>query len=318
MKMGDRASFLAGSATALTLLRNRPASAQSLPAITILNIPVDTAGTAYYAVDKGFFTRAGLNASISSLTNGAQIVTALVASQADFGVSPTTSVVQARERGIRLDMVAPAGLYTTTVPSHGVLVRADSPARTLRDLVGKTVAVIGLQNIGAVALNATLERDGIAVSSVNIVEMPAGTMLVALEAGKIDAANLDEPFLGQALAKGMRNVVDTYRTIAPRWLQGAYVCTESYAKANPDLVRRFADAIAQAAAWANQKSNAAEAWKILDKYTNTTTPPERPHIVYAERLISADVQPLIDVSAKYGLLKSAVPAKDLFAPGIGN
>jgi hypothetical protein len=67
--------------------------------------------------------------------------------------------------------------------------------------------------------------------------------------------------------------------------------------------------------WGNR--NPAEAWKILDKYAKTTTPPDRSHVRYTDRLRASDIQPLIDASAKYGLLKTTIPAKDLFAPGVG-
>ena len=37
---------------------------------------------------------------------------------------------------------------------------------------------------------------------------------------------------------------------------------------------------------------------------------------YPDKLLAADLQPLIDASAKYGLLKARFAAKELFAPGI--
>jgi hypothetical protein len=37
---------------------------------------------------------------------------------------------------------------------------------------------------------------------------------------------------------------------------------------------------------------------------------------YPERLRASELQPLIDASAKYGLLKASFPAKDIIAPGV--
>ena len=37
---------------------------------------------------------------------------------------------------------------------------------------------------------------------------------------------------------------------------------------------------------------------------------------YPDRLRVADLQPLIDVAAKYGYLQKAFPVREIFAPGI--
>jgi hypothetical protein len=39
-------------------------------------------------------------------------------------------------------------------------------------------------------------------------------------------------------------------------------------------------------------------------------------IAYVDKLTPAQVQPLIDASANYGVTEKTFPASDLFAPGI--
>jgi hypothetical protein len=39
-------------------------------------------------------------------------------------------------------------------------------------------------------------------------------------------------------------------------------------------------------------------------------------ITYVDRLVPAQVQPLIDASAKYGIIERPFPALELFAPGL--
>jgi hypothetical protein len=55
---------------------------------------------------------------------------------------------------------------------------------------------------------------------------------------------------------------------------------------------------------------------MLQAYGQRAIDPNQTRMYYPDRLRMADLQPLIDASAKYGILKAPFPAKDLFAPGI--
>jgi hypothetical protein len=55
---------------------------------------------------------------------------------------------------------------------------------------------------------------------------------------------------------------------------------------------------------------------LLADYAKTPANPNVQRMYYPERLRASELQPLIDASAKYGLLKAAFPAKDIIAPGV--
>jgi NitT/TauT family transport system substrate-binding protein len=314
MRTTRRAFIAAGAATALAGMGQSAVLGQTETKIRVIGVPIDVSAEPYYAKEQGFFKRVGLDAEISTLGNGAQIIAALVGGKVDFGAGGTTSIALAHERGLPIAAVAPAGSYSATLRSHGLVVAADSPIREPKDFLNKTIATAGLKTLGDVALHAWFDKNGLDVAGLKLIEMPYGTMASALAAGRIDGADLEEPYLSAALASGARFVANVFDAIAPQWVEGAYFCTTSYAKTHPDIVRKFADAIAMAATWANR--NPVDAWKVLDKYANTTTQTTRQHVLYTERLHVADLQPLIDASAKYGLLQKSFPASDLFAPGI--
>lgn len=311
-----RALCLASGLVSLGTMTGAPAIAQTLTKVSMISIPIDVSGTAYYAVDMGFFKQHGLDVDIQSMQNGAAAVEAIASGKIDFGSGGTTSIALARERGIPLVMVAPSAAYSVAIRSHALVVAPDSSIKTPKDLVGKTLGSAGLKTIGDVALHAWLEKNGVDYNSVKMYELPFASMQAALMAGRIDAADLEVPYLTADLAAGDRIIGNVFDAIGSTWIEGAYFTTTAYAAAHPDVIKKFADAIAEASDWANK--NPAEAWKVLDKYTNSTTPPGTKHVLYPERLTASAIQPVIDVSAKYGLLKASFPAKDLFAPGIGN
>lgn len=287
MNVPSRARFLAAAA-GLGAVSASPALAQSETHISVIAVPIDISAAPFFALDEGIFKKHGLDAEVSQLGNGAQVLAAVVAGKVDFGAGGTASVALAHERGLPVVMVAPSGAYSSAIRSHGLVVPADSPIRSPKDLNGKTIATAGLKTIGDVALHAWFAKNGVDAAGVKLIEMPYGTMLASLSGAKVDAADLEVPYLDMALAQGARFVANVFDAIAPEWIEGAFFCTLDYAKAHPDVVRRFGDAIAEAGVWA--KNNPAEAWNILDKYTKTTTPPGRPHVVFPERLRAADIQ----------------------------
>lgn len=302
--------------SALLCLARNDAGAQAPTTIHIISVPIDVAAEPYYAVEKGFFKAAGIDAEVSSLANGPAIIAALVAGSAEFGTGGTVSIATAHEKGIPLVVVAPAGFYSDKTPSEELVVAKTSSITQPKDLDGKTIAVSGLKTIAEASLHAWADKNGVDFSSLRLIEMPPSAVDDALAAGRIDAADLSEPILSSALAAHSRALASVFAAIAPEWMEGAFFCTADYAKAHPDIVRTFSRVMAQTAAWAN--THPADTAQILAKYTKVAPAPTMARVIYKDRLRLADLQLLIDAGAKYGLLTKSFPASELVAPGLGS
>ena len=134
-------------------------------------------------------------------------------------------------------------------------------------------------------------------------------MPAALDAGRIDAALITEPFLTVA-TKTARVLGYGYDGISKHFLVGAWVAAPQWASAHADLVKRFQAVMHDTAVWAN--ANQAKTGDILAKDLKFD-----PALVatmvrarYTEQLTPALMQPLIDVSAKFNGFKS-FPAQEL-------
>lgn len=311
-----RRAALGAVLAALVCLLGNGAGAQDLVKIHIISVPIDVAAEPYYAVEMGFFKKAGIDAEVSSLANGPAIIAALVAGSVEFGSGGTVSVATAHERGIPLVVVAPAGFYSDKAPTEQLVVAKTSSITQPKDLNGKTVAVSGLKTIAEASLHAWADKNGVDFSNLRLIEMPPSAMDDALASGRIDAADLSEPVLSAALAAHSRALASVFAAIAPQWMEGSFFCTADYAKAHPDIVRKFNAVIAQTATWANAHHD--ETAKILEKYTKIAPSPSMNRVVYQERLRFADLQLLIDAGAKYGLLKASFPASEIVVPGLGS
>jgi NitT/TauT family transport system substrate-binding protein len=310
----NRQAFITGAGIAVAVAGvSLPGTAQQLATLKIATTPVDIGAEVFYAQDKGFLKNNGLDAQIQVISNGAAITAAVMSGAIDIAQANIASLASAHEAGLDVVIVAPAGQYSSKTPTTALVVTKNSPIKTGKDLNGKTIAGNGLKNITQVGAFAWMDKNGGDTSTTKFVEMPFPDMPGALTAGRIDAAVIAEPELSAALAKGeVRVLANCYDAIAKDFMIGAWFTTGTWAKAHPDLVKRFSKAMSQTAEWANK--NQAASGELLTKYTKIEVAPNMKRAVYADKLTPALVQPLIDGAAKYGITKKSFPANDIIDP----
>ena len=298
-------------ATAAVPLAARPAFGQSLIPVKVATTPTDIGAQPFYATDMGFFKAQGLDVDTQIISNGAAITAAVLGGAIDVAQSNVVSLALAHQRGLDIVVIAPAGLYSTKEPTSAIVVKSSSPYKTAKDLNGKVIACNGLQNISQIGPEAWLDKNGGDVASYKWTDMPFPDMLAALDTGRVDAALIAEPVLSDALDHGNRVLGNAYDGIAPSFLIGAWFTTGAWAKAHPDVVKKFQKAMLVSAEWANK--NRALSAQSLTKATKIVVQPNMRRATYAEKLDATQMQPLIDATAKYGTLKTTFPAIDLVA-----
>jgi NitT/TauT family transport system substrate-binding protein len=290
-----------------------PAAGQTSLTLEAAGPPNDTGALLFYAADMGFYEKAGLHVKVTSLNNSGSISSAIASGAIQVGSFAVSVGALARDKGLPLAMVAPAGLYLSTAPTSGLLVLKGSPVRRAADLDGKTIATRDISNMSYFGAKQWIDRNGGDSKTIHWVEIPDTGDVAALTAGRIDAASVSEPALDDALRAGeTRSLGSVFDAIGKRFLISGYFMSEEYAAAHPDVVRKFAEVMSATARWAN--ANRAQSARILEKYAQAPVLPGSTRVTYAERLQSADVQPVLDLLVNYGLLKNPLRAKDLFSP----
>jgi NitT/TauT family transport system substrate-binding protein len=287
------------------------ADAQSV-AIRAATVPIDSGAELYFGKELGFFDRAGLDVHVDTISSGSAIAAAVASGALDVGFDNVGSIAAAYKRGVPLTIIAPAGLYEDDAPTTALVVKKGSPISSARDLNGKTVAVNAVKNITQFTTLAWSDRNGGDPASLRFVEMPFPQMIPALAQDRVDAAVIAEPALtaSKSIARVLGN---SFGAIGKEYLIGGWFCTRSWAGEHPDVVRRFAEAMHATATWANQLQNRKRSAEILAKYAklDLRVVNGMQRCVYGETLNAALMQPQIDISAKYGLLSAAFPARDL-------
>jgi NitT/TauT family transport system substrate-binding protein len=309
MKRSQAIALLAGGAAGFPLA----ASGQAKRTIHVGANAGESLSEGLLALKAGFFSRAGLDVELVICANGGAMTTGIISGAIDVGPSNIASIAAAHIRGLELSVFAPSVLVESSDPPLTIIaVRSDSPIHTAKDCSGKTFALSTVRDLQQAAVMTWLDRNGGDSSSVSFVEMPGGSQLAALLSKRVDAALLVEPFLSESKAD-TRMVARPYDSLGSRLLTFGWVANNTWLAANVDVVPRLTAAIRETALWANRNHDATAA--ILSSVSKL---PTAAYAVARQRfsdgqLDPAMIQPIIDASARYGVLKSAFPAADLIA-----
>ena len=304
-------SFIARVLFAAIVSTAAPAVGQAPATLTLSTNPIDSGAEVYYADDLGYFAKAGLNVTIQPGANGAAIAAAVAGNAVDIGYADVGTLAKAHTRGVDFTIIAPAALWDSSAPVNVLLVAKNSPIRSAKDLNGKTIAVPGLGTAASFVVFAWLDANGADSSTVKFIELPYSAMPAAIEAGRVDAAHVAEPFLSVA-KEHARAFASADDTLGKQYLRTVWFARTSWAAAHPDLVARFVSAMRQTALWANDKRNYAKSGAILVQHAKID-----PALVasmtrarYGLSLDPALLQPEIELNAKYDHFTS-FPSSDL-------
>jgi NitT/TauT family transport system substrate-binding protein len=256
-----RASALIFGGAALCVSAAR-GDAQSQTTVRIATIPIEPGAEVYFAKEKGFFAKAGLDADIQPMQGGSAIAAALVSGAIDIGFLAIDALAAIHRKGVQLVALAPGTEYLSpfTTQNAALLVPARSLVQKAQDLNGKTVAVISLNSLTHTAVRTWMDKNGGDASTVKFVEIPSSAMATALGASRVDAAEVAEPFIGEAKKYG-RVLEYGFDSIAKRFITTGWCSTPQWARDHAALADRFAVAMRATATWAN--ANPQESGAIL-------------------------------------------------------
>lgn len=235
--------------------------------VTVGVIPIVDVAPIYLGKEKGFFSSRGIDLTMESGQGGAAIVPGVLSGQFQFGFSNVTSLMLAQTQGVPIKVVANGVASTGKEGADfgGVTVRGDSPIQSAKDLAGKKVAVNTLKNIGDTTVRESVRKAGGDPSTIGFVEIGFPQMPAALAGGQVDAAWVVEPSLSVVKAQGGRVIAWNYVDAAPNLTVAAYFASTKLMQENPDLVKRFTEAINESLTYAAAHSE--EVRQVLGTYT---------------------------------------------------
>jgi NitT/TauT family transport system substrate-binding protein len=168
---------------------------------------------------------------------------AYLAGELDAGTAPGLAVIAAREKGMDIKIVASVCLeakgdkyFTTTY-----MVKDAGPVKSIKDLKGGTIGVVGIQTATDLWARAGLINAGLAPDKdTKVVPMAFPVIGDAVRTGKVSAGTFVEPFYSAEMAKGgLRKLFTAVDAVGYDHELLDIFFGEKFLKANPEAVRAF-------------------------------------------------------------------------------
>ena len=222
---------------------------------------------AYMALDQGLFEKHGLKVTPVSMAGspGSNQIAALVAGSFDALAMSAPGLIQSADAGLPLVGIA-NGSVLPTFGNLGIVARTGSNINKPSDLVGRKVAIAGLNNILHFAAQNWLAENGVDYKKIQWVEVLFAQQQDLMKAGQFDAAVMTDPFFTTTVSQGIGYPAGKVYDKAPAGVTlGLYGATRSWAEKHPQELQAFRLGLADGEALA--KSDNKLAMEVLAKYT---------------------------------------------------
>jgi ABC-type nitrate/sulfonate/bicarbonate transport system substrate-binding protein len=168
---------------------------------------------------------------------------AFLAGELDAGTAPGLAVIFARAQGMDMKIVASVCLeakgdqyFTTTF-----MVKDDGPVKSIKDLKGSTIGVVGIKTATDLWARAGLINAGLKPDvDTKVVPMAFPAIGEAVRSGKVSAGTFVEPFYSAEVAKGgLRKLFTAVDAVGYDHELLDLFFGEKFLKQHPEAVRAF-------------------------------------------------------------------------------
>lgn len=222
-------AFVAGAAFAIAA--SLPAKAEE---ITVTHWGALMYGTPYaVAIKKGFFKEAGIDVTgILTSKGGGTTVRNVMEGGLPFGEVALSAAVAAMQEDADIKIVM---MGVRSAADIYWVVKPDSPLKTVKDLVGKKLAITSPKSVTDSLTTMVLNKHGIFAK----VERPAlgtvGAGLTALDKDAVDSASLIDPLY--SARKDKYRVLFAIKDELPPIAQTVGIASGKFMKEHPDKLR---------------------------------------------------------------------------------
>jgi ABC-type nitrate/sulfonate/bicarbonate transport system substrate-binding protein len=233
-----------------TLAAFGAASAQDLTTVRVERSPVGQFQGLYIADELGYFKERGIKVEINVGASPDGALAQLMSNQKDVAMTGAAPLTAAVANGMPVVAVLNAQDQNPT-PTFGLMVKADSPFKSLADLEGKKIGLPGIASPQGTALLLALEAAGMTRGDVELVNLPFPGVLAAIEAGTVDAGVPIGLFYTLAVQQGYQEFHEVFDNAVQNSPAVFFAANKAWADQNADLLKRFNEAMTLAYEYAN-------------------------------------------------------------------
>jgi NitT/TauT family transport system substrate-binding protein len=272
------------------------------PDLTVAAVPAVDSAALYIAQQRGLFAAQGLHVKIVPVVSSSAAIAGQLAGRYDVTAGDYVSdiLANALHHG---DMRILAAAARLRPDSQEVVVPAGSPIQAIAALKGKSIGVNAAGNAGTLLVSSALADAGISPSDVHFVPIPFPEMAAALQAHRVDAAYLPEPYLtGAEMAIGAQPIVDTDQGTAENFPVSGFVVTQAWEHRYPGTAAAFRRAIRAAQAIAGSSLAAVQQAMVSVAGVPRVTAALMAPPGYPMNPDPAALQRLADLMLRFGML----------------
>jgi NitT/TauT family transport system substrate-binding protein len=283
--------------------------------ITLGTMTIADTAPVQIAIDKGLFKAEGLNVKTEVIQGGAAGIPLLKSGRLDFSFGNYVSLLTAgvKDPGFKPKIVAEG--FQSASKTHTVMVRKDSPYRTIKDLEGKKIGVNTRRNISTLLIRAAAKPQGIEFDEdKNFVEVAPPAMEQALKSKSVEAVQAIEPFGTQMQQSiGARMISDLSSGPTADFPIAGYAATEKFIQDNPKTTAAFQRALQKAQGMAADRKLVQD---ILPTYAKGITEEVASTMSYGTfptTLNATRLQRVADVMLQFGYVEEKIDVKKFIA-----
>lgn len=271
--------------------------------VRVAATPITDTGAIWAAIDEGIFEKHGLDVEVVTAQGGAQAVPALLSGDVQFAIGQPFASFRADLQGLDIVVTGNYSSSRTDGPDMNAVVSAPgSDINRPADLAGKRVSVNSLGAAGDVTIMKAVQDDGGDPAAVQFVEVQFSDIPAQLEAGNIDAAWAPDPFMSQVLGAGGQVVMYPYQETVPGVAIAVTFTISELLESDPELVRDFSSALAEALTWAEENDGAVRQALV----THAGMPEQVAATVilgeFTDQLNVAALEELAELAVSFGVL----------------
>ncbi|MGW4132114.1 ABC transporter substrate-binding protein [Amycolatopsis japonica] len=268
------------------------------------------------AQERGYFKAEGLEIDVVDADSDQASTSKLVKGHVDLALSSYLDLFAARNND-SADIKIIAGNSIVSTRSSVVATSPGSPVKSINDLAGKRIAIVGLGTASHVLTISTMMDHRVAVDKVKWVATPSVDVAAALASGGIDAAYVTEPYLIQASKlAGAISVADISTGSTQNFPLTGFGALGDFARSNPRTVAAFQRALAKAVRDAADRSTVE---RLLVKYAKLDKDTASLAILpeFESMLDARRQQRVPDLLLRTGMIAARFDAAPMLVPQVG-
>lgn len=271
-----------------------------------------------HALKQGYFKAEGLDVQLTAINTAPGVVSAVAGGSVDVGYGVSVSAIFARAQNQPIRMFAAYTYETGTDQIQWFLASKRSGIKSLKELQGKTLAVVSMGSVTELMVREQLAKAGVPFDSVKTIVVPFPQMQAALQLGTADAVSTVEPFRTSisvspdigAVQIGAGILADT----SQRYAIDVLIARDDWGNANKATLRKFNRALTKAIRDfqgdpALFRRAIQEEFKLSPAVISLmkTTLNNRGDLAPNP----AEIKPLLDALARHGMIKAPLTPQDV-------